>query len=100
MMQRVLASRHFLASLLAMGTGVFLSYTHPFPERAFFLQLISLRAPNALASFRWLYNLCLFTTPYFFYLAAFSGFYVATLKYRATSLARPPSVVPRSEKAR
>jgi hypothetical protein len=82
MMQRVLASRHFLASLLAMATGVLLFYEHPFPERSFFLYLISLRAPNAFVSFRWLYNLCLFTTPYFLYLAAFSGLYVATLKYR------------------
>ena len=82
MMQRVLASRHFLASLLAMGTGAFLLYARPFPEESFFLHLISLRAPNAFVSFRWLYNLCLFTTPYFLYLAAFSGLYVATLKYR------------------
>ena len=82
MMQRVLASRHFLASLLAMGTGVFLFYAHPFPEESFFLHLISLRAPNAFLSFRWLYNVCLFTTPYFLYLATFSGLYVATLKYR------------------
>jgi hypothetical protein len=82
MMQRVLASRHFLAALLAMGTGVILFYAHPFPEKSFFLHLISLRAPNAFLSFRWLYNVCLFSTPYFLYLGMFSGLYVATLKYR------------------
>jgi hypothetical protein len=82
MMQRVLASRHFLAALLAMGTGVLLFYAHPFPEKSFFLHLISLRAPNAFVSFRWLYNVCLFSTPYFLYLGVFSGLYVATLKYR------------------
>ncbi len=82
MIQRILASRHFLASLLAMGTGAFLLYGHPFPEESFFLHLISLRAPQAFESFRWLYNVCLFATPYFLYLAAFSGLYVATLKHR------------------
>jgi hypothetical protein len=82
MIQRVLASRHLLASLLAMGTGAFLFYAHPLPEASFFLHLISLRAPHAFLSFRWLYNACLFSTPYFLYLAAFSGLYVVTLKYR------------------
>ena len=82
MMQRVLASRHFLAGLLAMGTGVYLFYARPFPEQSFFLHLISLRAPNAFLSFRWLYNMCLFSTPYLLYLTTFSGLYVATLKYR------------------
>src|SRR5438105_4416824 len=82
MMQRVLASRHFLARMLALGTGAFLFYARPFPEESFFLHLISLRAPNAFVSFRWLYNVCLFTTPYLVYLAALSALYVATLKYR------------------
>ncbi len=82
MMQRVLASRHFLAALLAMGTGVCLFYSRPFPESSFLLHLIFLRAPHAFASFRWLYNACLFTTPYLLYLALFSGLYVATLRYR------------------
>jgi hypothetical protein len=65
-----------------MATGVCLFYTLPFPESAFVFQLISWRAPLALASFRWIYNLSLFTTPYLLYLAALSGLYVATLKYR------------------
>jgi hypothetical protein len=82
MMQRVLASRHFLAALLAMGTGVFLFYAHSFPESSFVLHLIFLRAPRAFESFHWLYNACLFTTPYLLYLSLFSGIYVATLRYR------------------
>jgi hypothetical protein len=82
MMQRVLASRHFLAAILAMGTGVCLFYGHPFPESSFVLQLISMRAPLAFESFRWLYNTCLFTTPYLIYLSLLSGLYVATLRYR------------------
>src|SRR2546425_10212856 len=82
MMQRVLASRHFLASLLAMGTGACLFYARPFPEESFFIHLIALRAPHAFESFRWLYNVCLFSTSYLLYLATFSGLYVATLKYR------------------
>src|SRR5215469_3408661 len=82
MMHRILASRHFISSLLAMATGVCLFYTRPFPESAFVFQLISWHAPLALASFRWIYNLSLFTTPYLLYLAALSGLYVATLKYR------------------
>jgi hypothetical protein len=44
MMQRVLASRHFLAYLLAMGTGAFLFYARPFPGESFLLRLIGLRA--------------------------------------------------------
>jgi hypothetical protein len=82
MMQRLLASRHFLAALLAMGTGAFLFCSHPFPESSLFLNLIALRSPYAFESLRWLYTACLFTTPYLLYLGAFSGLYVATLKYR------------------
>src|SRR6266404_3329467 len=82
MMQRILASRHFLASLLAMRTGVCLFYARPFPEESFFFHLIALRAPHAFDSFRWLYGVSLFATPYLLYLATFSGLYVATLKYR------------------
>ena len=81
-MQRLLASRHFLAALLAMGTGLLFFYTRPFPEAPLFLHVIALRAPHVFASFQWLYNVCLFTTPYLLYLGMFSGLYVATLKYR------------------
>src|SRR5215471_7809560 len=100
MMQRILASRHFISSLLAMGTGVFLFYMRPFPESALVFQLISLHAPLAYASFRWIYHLCLFTTPYLLYLAALSGLYVATLKYRQRVVpgCLPPYPDPRTRK--
>jgi len=32
MIQRILHSRGFVSALLAMGTGVFLYYTHRFPQ--------------------------------------------------------------------
>src|SRR5262245_18679520 len=91
MMQRVLASRNFLAGLLAMGTGAYLFYRCPFAEDSFFLPLIAERAPHTLESFRWLYIVSLFTTPYLLYLAAFSGLYVATLRYRRPA---PPGHLP------
>ena len=83
MMHRHLASRHFLAALLAMTTGMVLFYAWPFPESLFLLRLVSVRAPRVILSFRWLYYTCLFTTPYLLYLAVLSGLYVATLRYRA-----------------
>jgi hypothetical protein len=97
MTQRVLASRHFLAALLAMGTGAVLFYARPFPETHLFLQLIALRAPYAFESFRWLYTVCLFTTPYLLFLGLLSGLYVATLKYRRRVSPRqlPPYPDPR-----
>jgi hypothetical protein len=98
--RRILASRHFLAGVLALATGTVLFYTRPFPERHFFLALISLRSPNAFQSFRWLYNLTLFTTPYMVYLGALSALYVGTLELRsrvaAGQLPRYPD--PRSRK--
>ena len=82
MIRKILVSRHFTAALLAMGTGLYLFYAHPFPETPLFLQVVSIRAPRALLSFRYLYNVCLFTTPYLAYLGVFSGLYIATLKFR------------------
>jgi hypothetical protein len=80
--RRILASRHFVAALLAMGTGLYLFYARPFPETFVFLRVISIRAPHAFLSFRYLYTVCLFTTPYLAYLAVFSGLYIVTLKFR------------------
>ena len=37
MMRRILASRHFVAAVLAMTTGMVLFYTRPFPEGQLFL---------------------------------------------------------------
>src|SRR5215475_12445954 len=81
MFRRLLASRHFLAALAALVIGASLGYCRPFPENALFLRVVALGAPDALASFRWLYNAALFTTPYFLCLGALSALYVATLRY-------------------
>ena len=80
MFRRILDSRNFLAGLLAMATGLVLFYRVPFPENQFFLRVIAVRAPHALASFRYLYWLCLFSTPYMASAAAFSMVYTFTLK--------------------
>ena len=82
MMRRVLASRRFVAAMLAMATGMALFYTRPFPEEQLFLRVLAARAPHALLSFRCLYNVALFTTPYITYLAVLSALYVGTLKFR------------------
>ena len=82
MTRRILASRHFVAAALAMGTGMVLFYKEPFPEGQLFLNLVAMRAPHALQSFRWLYNMALFTTPYMLYLGTLSALYVVTLKFR------------------
>src|SRR5262245_32295841 len=98
MMRRILASRHFVAAVLAMATGIVLFYTRPFPERQLFLRLIALRAPKAFSSFRTLYNMALFTTPYMVYLGTLSALYVATLKFRPRIAAGqlPPYPDPRT----
>ncbi len=51
-MQRVLESRSFLSALLAMATGTFLFYTHPFPDEQIFLRVIATGAPQAFSSFK------------------------------------------------
>ena len=63
MMQKVLESRVFLSAILAMASGAFLFYTHPFHDDQVFLRVIALRAPQAFLSFKYLYYLLLFTTP-------------------------------------
>ena len=63
-MQRALQSRGFISAILAMATGMFLFYTHPFPEEQVFLRVIAMRAPQAFLSFKYLYYTLLFTTPY------------------------------------
>src|SRR5580700_10848339 len=79
-MQRVLASRAFLAAILAMGTGLFLFYTSAFPDDQIFLHVIAVRAPEAFLSFKYLYYTFLFSTPYLVYSAVLSGLYIFTLK--------------------
>ena len=78
-MRRILTSRHFVATILAMATGMVIFYSRPFPEDQLFLRVIATRAPHALLSFRCLYNVALFTTPYSGYLGVLSGLYIGTL---------------------
>jgi hypothetical protein len=82
MIHRILHSRGFVSALLAMGTGAFLYYTHPFPSDHIFLRVIAMRAPNAFLSFEYLYNIALFTTPFMVFSTALSGLYIFTLKVR------------------
>ena len=84
---RLLASRYLVAAMLAMATGTFLSLSRPFPADQVFLQVIARRAPRAFTSFRSIYQVSLFTTPYMLYLGMLSALYVGTLKFRP--LARP-----------
>jgi hypothetical protein len=78
--QRLLASRAFLAATLAMDTGVFLFYSRTFPDDQIFLRVIAVRAPEALLSFKYPYYTFLFTTPYLAYTTVLSGLYIFTLK--------------------
>jgi hypothetical protein len=80
MLRRILDSRGFVSALLGMATGLALFYRVPFPENQFFLKVIALRAPHAMQSFRYLYWMCLFSTPYMAYAGAFSMVYTFTLK--------------------
>ena len=82
MIRRILYSRGFVATLLAMATGALLFYRFPFPEEQIFLHVISVRAPQAFLSFKYLYAVCIFTTPYVLYSGVLSGVYVFTLKVR------------------
>ena len=80
MFRRILDSRNFVATLLAITTGTVLFYRYPFPEGQVFLRVIALRAPYVLLSFKWLYRASLFSTPYMAFAATLSAIYVFTLK--------------------
>jgi TraM recognition site of TraD and TraG len=83
-MQRALESRGFISAILAMAIGMFLFYTHPFPDDQIFLRVISMRAPQAFLSFKYLYYTLMFTTPYLVCSTVLSGLYIVTLKARRT----------------
>ena len=85
--------------MLAMVTGMVLFYARPFPEGQVFLRVIAMRAPQAFLSFRYLYNVCLFTTPYIAYLGVLSALYIGTLKFRPRDCRGPPSAVSGSQQA-
>jgi hypothetical protein len=81
MLRRLLDSRSFVAALLAMTTGTALYCGFPFPEHQLFLELIGLRAPRVLATFRYLYWLSLFSLPYMLFAGAFSALYIFTMRW-------------------
>jgi len=81
-MHRALESRGFISAILAMAVGTFLFYRHPFPDEQIFLHVIAMRAPQAFLSFKYIYYVLLFTTPYLVCSTALSGFYIFTLKAR------------------
>ncbi len=81
-MQRALESRAFLSAVLAMCIGVWLFYRHPFPDGQVFLSVVALRAPQAFLSFKYIYYVLLFSTPYLVCSTALSGLYIFTLRVR------------------
>jgi hypothetical protein len=82
MIQRILNSRGFVASLLAGATGMALYFKVPFPAENVFLQLVALRTPVVYKGLFYSYNLFLFTTPYIGYSILLSGLYVFGLRVR------------------
>src|SRR5260370_29943007 len=85
-MQRALEWRSFSSAILAMATGMFLFYTHAFPDDQIFLRVIAIRAPQAFLSFKYLYYTVLFPTPYLVCSTLLSGLYIITLKAHRTIL--------------
>jgi hypothetical protein len=81
MLRRICDSRGFVAALLAMATGTALFYRFPFPQRQLFLELIGLRTPQVLSSFKYLYWLSLFSTPYMLFASLLSGLYIFTIRW-------------------
>ena len=81
-MRGILDYRHSIAGLLALGTGLTLSYLYPFPESNIFLRVIAMRAPEAYLSFKYLTLAMMYATPWLAYSVALSGFYIFTLKLR------------------
>jgi TraM recognition site of TraD and TraG len=80
MIQRILQARHFVACLLAAGTGMALYFRAPFPESNLFLQVMSFRAHDAFLFFKYSYTIFLYATPYIAYSLLLSGVYIFALK--------------------
>ena len=76
MIQRVLASKGLVASVLASGTGLTLFFGCPFPVHNLVLRLIALCQPIIYEGLRYSYTLFLFTTPYIACSLFLSGLYV------------------------
>jgi hypothetical protein len=80
MREKILASKGFMAYLLAVVTGLTLLLKCPFPDDDLILRLIALRQPLIFDGFKYTYDLFLFTTPYIFYSVIFSGLYIFALR--------------------
>jgi hypothetical protein len=80
MIQRILHSRHFLASLLLAATGMALYFRAPFPEDNIFLPVMAMRSLSAFLFLKYSYTLFLYTTLYLVYSILFSGVYIFALK--------------------
>ncbi len=95
MIQRALASRGFIALVLAWGTGLVLYCKVAFPFDDPLLRLIAIRQPLIFEVFHWSCTLFLFSTPYIVYSLVFSGLYVFTLRPRTRPKALPLPPFPR-----
>ena len=92
MIQRVLASRSFVACLVACATGLTLYFHVPFPGDDPMLRLIAIREPAIHEGFEIAYTMFLFSTPYILCSLALSGLYVFALRpqRKAKPMALPP----------
>ena len=94
MMQRILVSKNFIASVLAAASGLALFYLASFPEADPFLQLIALKSPVVFGGVKYSYFAMLFTTPYWFFSVVLSGLYIFTLKARHRVAPMPLPIYP------
>jgi hypothetical protein len=92
--QRILGARHFLACILAAGTGMALYFEAPFPDANFFLHVMAMRSSSAFLFFKYSYTLFLYTTPYIAYSVLLSGIYIFALKSGRTARAGKLPVYP------
>ena len=81
MIQRLLASRNLVASLLATATGLVLYAKAPFPEQNLFLELIFLWARPVFLGLKYSYIVSLYTTPFIAYSILLSAVYIFALKF-------------------
>jgi hypothetical protein len=98
MIESVLASKNFVAALLALATGLPLYFRYPFPADDLVLRLIAIRDPAMYRTFVVFYNLFLFTTPFIFYSLVLSGLYVFALRPSRTTTPMPLPVYPDARK--
>ena len=96
MIQRALASRGFIALVLAWANGPRSSISRwLFLLMIPLLRLIAIRQPLIFEVFHWSCTLFLFTTPYIVYSLVFSGLYVFALRPRTRPKALPLPPFPR-----